>query len=347
MDYTSISRLKTIIVASLILALGARPAIAQNSTPDFLSEFQSFIKKAVSDSYKSPYTIGLGTFTYADTALPSDFSRRLAEEFSVEIPKTKGASVLSKNLAAAMDPQLKTQYEDFIKTAKPDCLLHGTFNEERGWVRVYLELTDLATLQVLNAVELRRPMSSISDSIAIRPSVQAQTQASQLSTIYTSTGPEKVTSGKEKGSTQEAARLKVSVATDRGAGGTYAEGEDLVVMMGVNKDAYIKIYHIDVNGSTQLIYPNRFDPGRKLAAGSVVRIPGPGYGFTFRLGKPFGTEFIKVVASTVPFSISESSFSALGNNAVSVITPGASVSASYGGNAEFAESLASYYIGPR
>ena len=97
---------------------------------------------------------------------------------------------------------------------------------------------------------------------------------------------------------------------------------------------------------TTLIYPNRFDRGRMIKAGGIVRIPGTGYNFSFRLHAPFGTEFIKVVASTTPFALNEDSLTTLGANAAYVISQGAATAAG-SSLAEVAESLASYHIGPR
>ncbi|HOV63651.1 MAG TPA: DUF4384 domain-containing protein, partial [Spirochaetia bacterium] len=117
--------------------------------------------------------------------------------------------------------------------------------------------------------------------------------------------------------------LTVSLSTDRGPRGAYRDGEDLVISVAVNQDAYLKIYHVDVRGNTQLIWPNCFGGGDgKLSAGTLVTIPAPGDPFRFRLGAPYGTEFIKAVASTVPFEDREEDFSDLGTDSRKVITRG-------------------------
>ena len=82
--------------------------------------------------------------------------------------------------------------------------------------------------------------------------------------------------------------------------------------------------------------------------GTVVSIPGEGDSFSFDMVPPFGAEFIKVVASTQPFSDDETAsaggaaFADLGTDARGAMTRGIKVSAA--GKAEKAEAMASYVI---
>jgi len=54
-----------------------------------------------------------------------------------------------------------------------------------------------------------------------------------------------------------------------------------------------KIYHVDVNGVAQLIWPNRFGGSGKIKAGEALKFPGPNDKFQYVLGRPYGTEYIK------------------------------------------------------
>ena len=99
---------------------------------------------------------------------------------------------------------------------------------------------------------------------------------------------------------------------------------------------------------SQLIWPNRYGGGKGLMkAGSLVRIPSDGDPFAFKLQPPYGTEFLKAVASTVPFVDSQEDFSDLGGEARDVMTRGLSVVSTASTETFYAEALASYYIGPR
>jgi hypothetical protein len=124
----------------------------------------------------------------------------------------------------------------------------------------------------------------------------------------------------------------------------------MTVLVAVSKSAWLKVYHVDAAGSLKLIWPNAYTSGRRVDPGVAVSIPGEGDAFSFLMTPPFGTEFIKVVASTLPFAVDESSgatalapFADLGSKDVrGSIVRGISVTAS--GKAERAEATASYEI---
>jgi hypothetical protein len=110
----------------------------------------------------------------------------------------------------------------------------------------------------------------------------------------------------------------------------------------VNKDAFLKVYHVDANGMTQLVFPNRFQPLNRIGAGQFVQLPSPADPFRFRLGPPYGVEFIKVVASAVQFDDIEQSFLDLGTATRSLLSRGLQITGTED-RAE-AEALVSYSI---
>ncbi|MBI9101994.1 MAG: DUF4384 domain-containing protein [Spirochaetales bacterium] len=69
-----------------------------------------------------------------------------------------------------------------------------------------------------------------------------------------------------------------------------------------SRDCYIKVFYIDVTGekSTQ-VFPNPYEQRNFLRGGRSLLFPGTQSAFKFRLSAPFGTEYIKVTASTSPF----------------------------------------------
>lgn len=276
-----------------------------------------------------------GTFTYADTGLPSPFSRYLEDSLKSAIPKSSRIRLFNRSVAAAMDPAFRAAYGDFFKTNNVDALLSGRYYLENGEVRTRLELTGLSDGILIGTIDLKVPCSSLPQDLAVDPSAAAAATASSLAGIAADSG---------KG------ELRVAVATERGAGAVYREGEKMVVLVKVNKPAYLKVYHVDATGTIRLILPNKFSPGLKLVQpGSVVRIPGESDPFSFDMTPPFGTEFIKVVASTVPFADDENrlskgdAFAELGTDLRGALTRGIKVSVDQS-KAERAEATASYVI---
>jgi hypothetical protein len=297
------------------------------------ADLPASLDKLSANAWQPNLLTAFGTFTYADSSLPSPFSRYLEENLATAITKTSRLRLFNKSVAAAMDPAFRSVYEDFFKSNDLDALLSGRYYIEGSTVRAHLELTSLKEGVLIGTLDLKLPMSAIPQDVAIDPSAAASATASSIGSLASDSG---------RGS------LKVSVSTERGAGAVYREGEKMVVLVAVNKSAWLKVYHIDAIGVVRLIWPNAYTSGRRLDPGSVVYIPGPGDSFSFDMTPPFGTEFIKVIASTQPFAADETAsaggalFAELGTDARGAITRGIKVNAS--GPAEKAESMASYLI---
>ena len=119
--------------------------------------------------------------------------------------------------------------------------------------------------------------------------------------------------------------LETRVWTARGNGATYRDGENLVIRFFANRPCFIKVYHIDVNRKTSLIFPNDYYSDNRIEAGKIYSIPDDHYPFRFELGAPYGTEFIKVIASTRQFEDIEEAFSDLGEADGRVMTRGLAV----------------------
>jgi len=139
--------------------------------------------------------------------------------------------------------------------------------------------------------------------------------------------------------------LKVSISSSRGNGASFSDGESITVVVSATKDAYFKLYHIDVKGQVQLIFPNRFQKDNFVKAGTLVQFPAANASFRFQLHEPFGTEFVKAVASTLPFETTESDFEELGSLRSGVMAQG--MRAVDLVKAETAEAKMNYTINPR
>ena len=152
---------------------------------------------------------------------------------------------------------------------------------------------------------------SVPTQVGIKPTTQTILAASSLANL----------SGTQSGDPT----FTVSLSTDRGPGATYRNGEIMTLFFTSSKDAYLKLYHIDANGVAQLIWPNRFGGSGRVVAGEPLSFPGPGDSFRFIISPPYGTEYIKAIASTVPFATREADFTDLSGDARQAITRGISI----------------------
>lgn len=310
-------------ILAAALAFVTIPCVAQAS-----SDLPKLLDSLASGYHLPSVLAAYGTFTYEFTGLPTPFSRWLEDRLSEAATKSSRLRILNRNAAMAMDPAFKEIYGSFLRETGAEALLHGTFFQEGEGLRIHLELTDLSSGTLLGAVDWRLSSRDIPAYAPAAPASDATTRARELAKLGV------VTPG----------GLTVSVTTDRGPGAAYRDGETMEIIVTVNKDAYVRLYHVDGSGRIQLIWPNTFGgKDGRILGGQTVRLPGSNDPFRFQMGPPYGTEFIKALASTTPFQSEETDFSDLGIDS-RVMTRGLSVVGSKA--PEAAEALASYYIGP-
>jgi hypothetical protein len=89
---------------------------------------------------------------------------------------------------------------------------------------------------------------------------------------------------------------------DRGNGGIYKEGDDLIVSVSASEDCYLKLVYVDAENNRIVVFPNAFAPDTRIRKGQVQVIPPPGASFRFRVKGPFGAETLVAFASTQPFA---------------------------------------------
>lgn len=77
----------------------------------------------------------------------------------------------------------------------------------------------------------------------------------------------------------------------------YREGDALSLRVASEQDAYLYVYYQQADGKTFQIFPNRHRPDNQVKARQAVVIPDGDELWTWQVGKPFGKETIKVVAS--------------------------------------------------
>src|SRR5262249_30533992 len=81
----------------------------------------------------------------------------------------------------------------------------------------------------------------------------------------------------------------------------YREGDPLKVSVASEEDAYLYVLHRTVDGKSELIFPNQFQPDNHVKARQAVQVPGDDDWFSWVIAGPtFGEEAIKVIASKKP-----------------------------------------------
>ncbi len=294
-------------------------------------ELSAFLDGMTADYYKPSMTAALGSFSYADTQLPTPFSRWLEDELRQALAKTARIKLFDKQVAAAMDPSIRAMYKDFFGAEKVDSLIYGKYKNDQGSAHVTISITDLSTGQLIAERPVVFASSRLPRDMRVEPTLQTIQAASSLASLA-------------GGAASPNSDFTLSMVSDRGIGATYRDGESLSLLITCSKDAYLKIYHVDVNGVAQLIWPNRFGGSGRIAKGEAMRFPAETDRFTYKLGAPYGTEYVKAIASLAPFKTMEADFSDLEGQPELAITRGLSVESTNAAN--HAEAMVVYEILP-
>ncbi len=228
------------------------PAAAEDSTGAILDRVADDFSNAAHSDGKT-IVVSIGNFTYSDKNIGSSFSRYIEDELSASINRNPKFTLFARD---KLDEILKTvelslsdmfDQDTGVKAGKLksiNAIITGRFFDSGSAVKLFPELIDVESGTVLKKEEVVIPKSEIPPGVSVLPDNynDALYVMDQLREVQNS----------GKGA------FTVKAWIDRGNGGTYRDGEDLVINFYSNMDCYIKIYHIDVNKKTKLIFPNRY-----------------------------------------------------------------------------------------
>ncbi len=280
--------------------------------------------------------VGLGVFHFSDKSIAGNFSYYLENKLSIALKENNKFELVDRDKLDEILEEIRfglSGLADETTTIEPgrlkglQAIISCRYYNESNNVRVFMELLNLETGTVTSVKEILIPKNLIPEGIHFIPEnySDALFVLDEISELNNSDND----------------LLQVKAWTKRGNGGTYQNGENLVVNFYSNKDCYLKIYHIDVEGKISLIFPNHVYSDNFIQAQRIYKIPDRRYNFTFSLGSPFGTEFIKVIASVNQFEYIENSFEELGSINDEFVSKGLTINVK---EEEAAQILISYTI---
>jgi hypothetical protein len=283
-----------------------------------------------------PIVVSLGNFVYADKNIGSAFGSFLEQKIAFILSGSGKIKFFAKNKLVDILESLELSVSDLVNPATApkigmlegvEALLYGTYYDKGSSVALYLDLVKIESGISIAKIEIDIPKSGIPPTLSVLPDNynDALYVLDQLSDV----------TGSGNGD------FTVKLWTSRGNGATFKDGEELVVNFFSSADCYIKIYHIGVDGKASIIFPNKYYADNFIRKKVIYKIPDEKYPFTFTLGAPFGTEFVKVIASNVQFAEIETAFEDIGKASKKLITKGLSVQ---GKTTRTAEAIISYTI---
>jgi hypothetical protein len=317
---------KIFILTALILLLLFSGLTSLSASETLVQDLKSALDD-IGESHYERLVVAFGNFTYRYTTIGGSFSRFIQEELESALDLSSYYELFVIDALENLDADFREVYGGLFNVEGVEALLSGTYAEEDDHVLLSLEIISFKTGSLVGKREIRIPRGEIPAGISLLPS--GYRKALEL--------------GEELSDVLEAGNsgLVVKAFTNRGEGAVYRDGEELVITFFTNLDAYVKIYHIDVEGEMSLIFPNQFHADNLIPAQTLINIPDKDYPFSFVLGEPYGTEYIKIIASTSQFPDIEESFETLGKANRSLLSRGLSVTKKKG---LVTESLLSYTI---
>lgn len=85
----------------------------------------------------------------------------------------------------------------------------------------------------------------------------------------------------------------------------YRIGDRITIYTTVNENAYVYLFNVNPDGSTDQILPNRLSGSNYVRAGQTRAFPAQGDNFTFDVSGPYGLNKVLVIASRRPLNLSE------------------------------------------
>lgn len=254
-----------------------------------LDEKAQDLVNALAQAVPATTSVVVENFTYGDSQTSGLFVSRFRamlesalvkhERFTMKRPVsrtglTRGFTQVSANAPAAM-----------AHASGSEAVLFGQYYEEHDQVVVRGLLADRENRTIASGA-IRIARDRIPADWSLRPSNYAQhlSAAQQLGPPTSGTGD-----------------FRLDLWIDKGAGGTYEEGDKLTVNLRAAEACYLKLIYVDAGNNHIVIYPNAFQRDTRIAANNTVIIPAATAGFDFTIQPPFGAETLVAFASTTAF----------------------------------------------
>ena len=249
------------------------------------------------------FDIAVGSFNYENTDLQSSFSALLSQEMEVGLAQTGKVNVISRKKLADMqgngslkshkilEPDASIQNENLTGVK---AILRGRFYPSADGVKLDAELAWLEggkTQKTRLDIPAGKVMEKLGgDTSAAKPGV---TSAIQPENIQQSLDNVKqiVTDRLEKIPKD----FPVEIFTGDGKR-AYVAGENIRFRVRSSEDCHITVLCHQSDGRSVVLFPNRWSRDTLIHANETIEIPGTANHFKMRIGPPFGSDVVEVIA---------------------------------------------------
>jgi len=239
-----------------------------------------------------PMKAVLGEISYRNTEFGSPLSVFMKTRLQEELRRSGAFALVEapqlRTISVAQSPKSGTA---LAEASGADVVIAGNYWETAEGVELFVSLRQRKQDLLLGVARALLPSALLPPGVAVTPANLASARLNER--IEDQIAP--------LSATQADAPLKVEVWTDRGKGAIYSEGEEVLVMVRVSQNAYLRLFFTDANNQTYQVFPNIYRQHGWIPGGQVVTIPTPEDRFVLKVKPPFGIESLTAFASRTPF----------------------------------------------
>ena len=271
--------------------------------------FQKLASDLAADSPDQKVNVGVGNFAYENTDLLSPFSSLLRDELEIALGKTGKFKVVTRDRLADLQMEGKFQGKEILEpgTGVEKVSIEGVKGIIRG--RFYAtgdEVTIYAELAWLEGGEIKKARIAI-PSENIRAKIWPDPADAAAKPMDGVIKPQNIE--QSLANVQEIAKdrltkvpkdFPVEIFTVDGRR-AFAEKENVSFRVRSARECHIAVLCHQSDGSTVVLFPNRFSRNTLIPANKAIDIPGTHKsGFEIEIGPPYGSDVVEVIACTQP-----------------------------------------------
>jgi hypothetical protein len=284
----------------LTLALGCGKLSAASEDP-----FSKLAADLGKESSGEKVNIAVGSFNYENTDLQSPFSSMLRDELEIALGETGKFKVVTRDRLADLQMEGKFQGKGILEpgTGVEKVSIEGVKGIIRG--RFYAkgdDVTVYAELAWLEGGEVKKARLAIPTS-KVRAKIWPDAADASSKSLDGAIKPQNVE--QSLANVQEIAKdrlakipkdFQVEIFTVDGKR-AYAEKENISFRVRSVEDCHIAVLCHQSDGTTVVLFPNRFSSNTQIPANKAIDIPGTHKsGFEIEIGPPFGSDVVEVIA---------------------------------------------------
>lgn len=251
-----------------------------------------------------PIKVTVGDFNYAGTELQSPFSSALASGLEHELKQSPGIELVPRE---ELTGPLRNKIPDFNDPLqpgspipadpleKPMSIVRGRFFPGENGVKIAAEIA------LLNDGTIRETTLEIPNH-SLPPSLAAESAGSGIEPANLDQSLDSIRQVVTNQLDSVPSDFPVELRTIQGKR-AYIEGETIGFRIRSAEDCHLTVLCHQSNGDSVVLFPNRWQKDTFVRALDVIEIPSPSDDFRMRIGPPFGSDIVEVIACSSASSI--------------------------------------------